>query len=150
MSDSVVEMTEIVMPNDTNPHGTVSGGRVLHLTDMAGAVSAMRHARNKVVTAAIDEVTFHAPVPLGHVLLLRARVTCVGETSMEVKVVVEGENPLTGERRHTTTAHLVFVALDAEGRPAPVPSLVPESEEERALMERGLERRRARLARRDE
>lgn len=147
MDESIVHMTEIVMPNDTNPHGSVSGGRVLHLVDIAAAVSAMRHARRKVVTAAIDEVVFHAPVPLGHVLLLTAQVTCVGRTSMEVKVEVEGENPLTGERRHTTTAHVVFVALDDEGRPAEVPALETTSDEERALVERALERRERRLAR---
>lgn len=148
MSESRVQMTEIVMPNDTNPHGTVSGGRVLHLIDVAAAVSALRHARRPVVTVAVDEVVFHAAVPVGHVLELAARVTCVGTTSMEVKVEVHGENPTSGERRHTTTAHLVFVALDDEGNAVEVPLLDAETDEEVALMERARARRRRRLERR--
>ena len=93
MRDARVQMTEIVMPNDTNPHGTLSGGRVMQLVDIAAAVAAVRHARRGVVTAAFDEVIFLAPVPLGHIIMLDAQVTCVGRTSMEVKVIVRGENP---------------------------------------------------------
>lgn len=150
MCDAKVRMTEIVMPNDTNPHGTVSGGRVLHLIDIAAAVAATRHARRHVVTVAFDEVVFLAPVPLGHILLLDSQVTYVGRTSMEVKVEVRGENPLTGERRDTTTAHVTFVGLDDAGRPATVPGLTAETEAERALMDRARRRRERRLARRDE
>ena len=94
MSASFVHMAELVMPNDTNPHGTLSGGRLMHWIDLAGAMSAMRHARRRVVTAAIDDVTFHAPIPEGHMVLLEAVVTCVGRTSMEVRVDVRGENPV--------------------------------------------------------
>lgn len=141
------QMTEIVMPNDTNPHGSVSGGRVMHLMDVCGAVAAVRHARRPVVTAAVDELVFHAPVPLGDILLLDARVTFAGNTSMEVKVTVRGENPLSGKLRHTTAAHLTFVALDEAGNPAPIPALVAETEEERQLMERARKRRQERLRR---
>jgi len=147
MKDTRVRMTEIVMPNDTNPHGSVSGGRVMHLIDIAGAVAAMRHARRPVVTVSFDDVVFLAPVPVGHILLLDSQVTFVGKTSIEVKVLVRGENPLTGDRRHTTTAYVTFVALDDAGRPAIVPELLPESDEERATLERARERREARLAR---
>lgn len=147
MSAARARMTEIVMPNDTNPHGSVSGGRVMHLIDICAAVAAVRHARRPVVTAAVDELVFLAPVPLGHILLLDAQVTLAGDTSMEVKVLVRGENPLTGEQRHTTTAYLTFVGLDAAGRPAPVPELVAETEDEAAMLERARERRRERLAR---
>lgn len=147
MRDARVRMTEIVMPNDTNPHGNISGGRVMHLIDIAGAVAAMRHARRAVVTVSFDEVIFLAPVPLGHILLLDSQVTCVGRTSIETKVVVRGENPLTGERRHTTTAYVTFVGLDDAGRPALVPELIAETEEERATLDRAQRRREARLAR---
>lgn len=144
MSASVVDMTEMVMPNDTNPHGTLSGGRLMHWIDLAGAMAAMRHARRKVVTVAIDDVVFHAPVPKGFIVLLHAVVTCVGSTSMEVKVEVDAENPVSGESCHTTTAHLVFVAID-DGRPTTVPGIEPETEAEKALHERAVERRQVRL-----
>ncbi len=149
MAATAVHMTEIVMPNDTNPHGTVSGGRVMQLIDICGAVAAVRHARRQVVTASFDDVAFVAPVPLGHILLLDGRVTCIGETSMEVRVVVRGENPITAAVRHTTTAYLTFVALDENGTPTEVPELVAETDEERALMLEATRRRHARLARYD-
>ena len=144
MSASFVQMSELVMPNDTNPHGTLSGGRLMHWIDLAGAMSAMRHARRKVVTAAIDDVVFHAPIPEGYMVMLEAVVTCVGRTSMEVKVDVRGENPVTGEGSHTTTAHLVFVALQ-DGAPVEVPEVVPETDEEKSLHARALSRRVHRL-----
>jgi len=147
MANAVASMTQIVMPNDANPHGSVSGGRVLHLIDICAAVAALRHARRPVVTASFDEVAFLAPVPMGHVLLLDAQVTGVGETSIEVRVIVRGENPITGDRRHTTTAHVTFVALDDAGRPAQVPGLLAETDEERASMERARLRRELRLER---
>ena len=140
MRHSRVRMSELVMPNDTNPHGTLSGGRLMHWVDIAGAMSAMRHARRRVVTVAIDEVTFHAPIPQGFMVLLEAVVTCVGRTSMEVRVEVVGENPVTGDAVHTTTAHLVFVALDA-GEPTEVPRLLPESPHEEVLHQSAVERR---------
>ena len=105
MGASFVHTSELVMPNDTNPHGTLSGGRLMHWIDLAGAMSAMRHARRMVVTAAIDDVVFHAPIPTGHMVLLDAVVTCVGRTSMEVRVDVRGENPVTGEENEV---HIVF------------------------------------------
>ena len=148
MSASVVDMSEIVMPNDTNAHGTLSGGRLMHWVDIAGAMAAMRHARRRVVTVAMDDVVFHAPVPMGFIVLLHAVVTCVGSTSMEVKVDVDAENPVSGESCHTTTAHLVFVAID-EGRPTTVPGIEPQTDEEKALHERALERRVERLALRE-
>lgn len=149
MRHSVIEMTELVMPNDTNPHGTLSGGRLMYWIDIAGAMAAMRHARQRVVTVAIDEVVFHAPIPEGFLVQLQANVTCVGRTSMEVRVEVHGENPVSGEVSHTTTAHLVFVAID-EGEPVEVPPLLPESPEEEALHQRAMERRRRRLKLREQ
>lgn len=152
MREARAWMTEIVMPNDTNPHGSVSGGRVMHLIDVCAAVAALRHARRPVVTVAVDELEFHAPVPLGHILLLDAQVTFAGDTSMEVRVLVRGENPLSGEKRHTTTAYLTFVGLDEAGRPARIPELVAETAEEHETIERARRRRQARLeqARKDD
>lgn len=144
MSASVVRMSELVMPNDTNPHGTLSGGRLMHWIDIAGAMAAMRHARRRVVTVAIDEVVFLAPLPEGHMVLLEAQVTCVGRTSMEVRVEVRGEDPVSGVESHTTTAHLVYVALDS-GQPVVVPRVVPHSAAEKALHARANERRVERL-----
>ncbi len=147
MTEGRASMTEIVMPNDANPHGSVSGGRVLHLIDVCAAVAALRHARRSVVTASFDDVAFLAPVPMGHVILLDAQVTGVGDTSIEVRVIVRGENPITGDRRHTTTAYVTFVALDDAGRPAQVPGLSANTDEEHASMERSRLRREARLGR---
>jgi acyl-CoA hydrolase len=149
MSNSRAEMTELVLPNDTNSHGTLFGGRLMHLIDIVGAMAAMRHGRQRVVTAAIDEVVFHRAIPLSFMVRLEALVTCVGRTSMEVKVVVQGEDPVGGDVFHTTTAHLVFVAL-ADGKPVEVPPVLPESDEEKALHQRALARRARRLARRPE
>lgn len=145
MSSSRIVMAEIVMPNDANPHGTLSGGRLMHWIDIAGAMAAMRHCRGKVVTVAFDEVVFHAPVPVGFMVHLEALVTCTGRTSMEVKVVAQGEDPTSGDSFETTTAHVVFVAIDDEGRPRQAPPVEAETAEERALMDRGRARRRRRL-----
>jgi len=145
MRESFVEMTELVLPNDTNSHGTLFGGRLMHLIDIAGAMAAMRHARKRVVTVAIDDVVFHKPIPLSSMVLLEAIVTCVGRTSMEVRVIVHGEDPVGGDVFHTTTAHLVFVAIE-NGKPTEVPAVVPETDEENALHERALTRRARRLA----
>ncbi len=149
MRATAVRMTQIVMPNDSNPHGTVSGGRVMHLIDICGAVAALRHARRQVVTASFDDVAFVAPVPVGHILILDGMVTCTGSTSMEVRVIVHGENPITGDVRQTTTAFLTFVALDDDGQPAAVPELIAETDEQRELMLEATRRRRTRLARYD-
>jgi acyl-CoA hydrolase len=147
MSAAQASMTEIVMPNDANPYGSVSGGRVLHLIDICAAVAALRHARRPVVTASFDDVAFLAPVPVGHVILLDAQVTGVGKTSIEVRVNVRGENPITGDTRHTTTAYVTFVALDDAGRPASVPGLLASTGAEEKTLERSRQRRQARLER---
>ena len=146
VQDSVVQMTEIVLPEDTNPHGSVFGGRVLALIDKCAAVVAMRHARREAVTVSLDSVTFLTKVHLGEVLLLRGRLNAAFGSSMEVEVQVHSENPLTGERRLTTTAFVTMVAVDPQGRPTPVPPLAPASDEERRRVEEAAERRRGRLA----
>ncbi len=147
-SDSAVEMRELVLPNDTNTHGNILGGKVLHLVDIAAAMCAMRHCRKPVVTASIDEVQFHYPIPEGHFLLLKASVNFVGRSSMEIGVKVLSEDPMTGEMRHTSTAYLTFVALTASKSPSEVPRLNPQSDEEKRRFEKGRDRMEARRERR--
>lgn len=148
VSASHVEMRELVLPNDTNTHGNILGGKVLHLVDIAAAMAAMRHCRKPVVTASIDEVQFHNPIPEGHFVILKASVNFVGRTSMEIGVKVLSEDPMTGEILHTSTAYLTFVALSKNGSPSPVPALVAETEEEHRRYEKGKERMNARRERR--
>ncbi|HTK30947.1 MAG TPA: acyl-CoA thioesterase [Candidatus Saccharimonadaceae bacterium] len=142
-------MAQLVLPNDANVHGSVLGGTVMHWIDLAAAVVANRHSRRPVVTAAIDDMSFLAPIQMGHLALIHARITLVDRSSMEIRVDVESEDLLSGARRHTSTAYVTFVALDPETRrPTRVPPLILETEEERAEHARAVERRRLRLERR--
>ena len=131
--ESRVEMREIVLPNDTNNHGNVLGGKVLHLMDMAAAMVAMRHCRKPVVTAALDQMEFYSPIPRGHFMIVRAGVNGTGRTSMEIGVEVLSENPVTGNTRQTSSAYLTFVALEKDGSPSPVPPLQPKTEAEEQI-----------------
>lgn len=148
-SDSAVEMTQIVLPSHGNALGTVFGGQVAAWIDICAAVAAMRHARHIVVTASMDDLHFLAPAHVGEVLVLKAHVNRTFGTSMEVGVRVEAENPLSGERRHTATAYLTFVALDAEGNRTVAPGLVPETDDEKRRYEQAEIRRTWRLERRE-
>ncbi|HEY3109989.1 MAG TPA: acyl-CoA thioesterase [Chloroflexota bacterium] len=139
-------LAQQMLPQDANPYGDVHGGAVMKLVDTCGALAAVRHARSRVVTAVMDSMTFEAPVQVGNVVHLRACLTWTGRTSMEVKVVVEAEDVLTGRRRITSEAFLVYVALDEEGRPKPIPPFTPSSQAERADWEGAQRRREARLA----
>ena len=148
-SESACEMPQMVLPQHANVHGTVLGGIVMHWVDMAAALVANRHSRRPVVTAAFDEMAFLAPIQIGQVALLKARLTLVDRSSMEIRVDVQSEDLLTGERRTTGTAFVTFVALDPiTKRPTPVPKLLLETDEERAEHAPALERRRHRLERR--
>ncbi|MGH7163094.1 MAG: acyl-CoA thioesterase [Planctomycetota bacterium] len=148
VKESSVEMCELVFPNDTNPLGNIMGGRVMHLIDIAAAIAAGRHSRRPCVTAAIDEIVFHAPVRMGSVLVLKASVNLAARTSMEVGVRVESEDRATGARAHCASAYLTFVALDDRGRPTPVPPIQPESGDENRRRTQAEERRARRLERR--
>ena len=149
VSESAVEMPQLVLPQHANVHGTVLGGMVLHWVDMAAALVANRHSRRPVVTAAFDEMAFLAPIQIGQLALLNAKMTLVDRSSMEIRVDVRSEDLLTGERRTTGTAFVTFVALDpVTKRPTPVPQLELETNEERAEHALALERRRLRLERR--
>lgn len=139
---SHVEMVQLVLPGDTNSHGTVFGGKVLQWIDIAGAVSAMRHATKPVVTASIDRVDFLAPGKLGHAIVLKSQVNYAGRTSMEVGVEVEAEDPMTGKRVLTTRALVTYVAVGKTGRPVRVPKLLPETKEEKQRAQAAERRRR--------
>jgi acyl-CoA hydrolase len=124
------EMTEIILPNDTNTLGNLLGGRLMHFIDITGAMAAFRHSRTYVVTAAMDHIDFIRPVHLGDLLTLKSSVNRAFTTSMEVGVKVWAENTRTGEVAHVASAYLVFVAVDEHGRRTTVPALAPESPDE--------------------
>ncbi len=122
---------EIVFPNDANPVGTMFGGKLMAIMDKIAAIAASRYAERIAVTASTEAMDFKCPVKVGDRIQTFARVVWVGRTSLVVKVDVYAENPLTHKREHTTTAHFNFVALDEKGKPAPVPPLLLETEEDR-------------------
>ncbi|MBK6454690.1 MAG: acyl-CoA thioesterase [Gemmatimonadetes bacterium] len=134
-----------MMPQHANNLGHVFGGVVLSMMDRTAAVSAIRHARITVVTASIDRVDFREPIHVGDLVVMKASVNFVGRTSMEVGVRVEAEDMLTGQRRHTNSAYLTFVAIDRNGRPVEIAQLVTESEEETRRAGAAQDRRRRRL-----
>jgi uncharacterized protein (TIGR00369 family) len=132
-------------PEHANLLGNVHGGWIMKLADEAGALACMRHAQRKVVTVAIDSMTFRQPIRIGDLVILNAEVSYVGRTSIEAEVHVLAENPVTGERTYTNTAYLVYVALDDDGRPTTVPPLKAETEDEKRRMEKAQERQERRL-----
>ena len=134
---------------DANLTGNVHGGVIMRLVDTAAGIAAVRHSGGRVVTASMDEMSFIEPVFLGEVVTLYAQVNDVGRTSMEVGVRVEAENARTGDKRHVSTAYLVFVALDEDGKPRAVPPLEVESADERRRRDEAKIRRQHRLARKD-
>ena len=134
---------------DANLAGNVHGGVIMRLVDNAAGLAAVKHCRSRVVTVAMDEMVFIEPVYLSDVVTLIAQVNDVGRTSMEVGVRVEAENTMTSQRRHVSTAYLVFVALDQQGNPKTVPRLDPQSIAERRRMEEAKIRREHRLARKE-
>ena len=137
VQESAVEMRYLVMPNDTNPQNSIFGGVVMAWIDMAAAMVAERHSNRPVVTVHVDDISFKAPIKIGDHVLIKASINYVGKSSMLVGVKVIAENPFTGIARHTTTAYLVFVALDDIGRPIQIRSLIPESEDEIRRFEEG-------------
>jgi acyl-CoA hydrolase len=146
VAESATEMTQLVLPQHANVHGTLLGGTVMHWVDLAAGIVANRHSRRPVVTAAFDEMSFLAPVMVGQIALLHARLTLVDHSSMEIRVEVTSEDVLTGEQRRTGTAYVTFVALDpVTKRPVAAPPLVLVTDEERKEHARALERRRLRL-----
>ncbi|MCC6271992.1 MAG: acyl-CoA thioesterase [Deltaproteobacteria bacterium] len=145
VSRSSAEFTHLVLPSDTNALGTIFGGRIMEWTDIAAAVVASRHCRKVAVTASMDALHFISPIRLGDIVVLKAAVNFTATTSMEIGVRIECENPLTGERRHTASAYLTFVALDDVGRPTAVPAVTPETPEEKRRFQEGQKRREDRI-----
>ena len=149
-SASATEMVQVVLPNDANPLGFILGGTVMHLIDIAGAIACHRHTRTLLVTAAVDDLQFLHSIKVGDLIILKARVTCVFTTSLEVQVDVFSEETLTGRRQLTSRAFLTFVAIDREGGRVRVPPLLVETDEDRRICEEAKARRENRLKRKSE
>src|SRR3974390_690220 len=145
--DSQVTMAQFMQPEHANALGNVHGGWIMKLIDEAGGLCATRHARRPAVTVAVDSLRFLSPVHVGVLVTFTAHLNWVGRTSMEVEVNVEAEHLLTGQKTHTNSAYLVFVALDQEGHPVEVPGLILETEEERRRWMQGAQRQSFRLSR---
>ena len=142
---SRISIAQLMQPEHANNLGNVHGGWIMKLVDEAGALTCMRHAGRRVVTVAIDSMTFRQPIRIGDLVLLTAEVTYTGRTSVEAEVQVQAENPITGERTHTNTAYLVYVALDDAGNPTPIPPIQAETEDEKKKLEEGKARQQRRL-----
>jgi len=140
-----VEMTEIVLPNDANILGNILGGKVMHMIDIACAIAAHRHCRKPVVTASMDSLDFRHPIKVGELIIIRASVNRTFKTSMECGAKVFSENLNTGERRHTSTAYLTFVALNEQKKPTPVEQILAETEDEKRRWEQAGIRRELRM-----
>ncbi|MFT5618871.1 MAG: acyl-CoA hydrolase [Arenicella sp.] len=143
--DSFVTMTEMVLPNDTNTLNNMMGGRLMHLMDIASAISAQKHSNRIVVTASADNISFTHPIALGDVVTLQSFVTRAFTSSMEVYVKVTAENIPSGTKFITNEAFFTFVAVDQSGNPINVPSCEPETAKEKELFEGALRRRQLRL-----
>jgi len=142
---SRISIAQLMQPEHANNLGNVHGGWIMKLVDEAGALACMRHAQRRVVTVAIDSFVFRLPIRTSDLVILNAEVTYAGRTSMEVEVQVIAENPISGQRWHTNTAYLVYVALDEAGLPTAVPPLITETEDEKRKMEAAKERQSRRL-----
>lgn len=147
-AESLATMTELVLPTHANAVGSLFGGQVLAWVDLCAAIAAQRHTGQIVLTAGIDELSFERPIKVGQVVRVTAKPTAAFRTSLELLVVVEGEDARSGETWPCVTAFVTFVAIGDDGRPAPVPPLALASDEERALAADALVRRERRLAQR--
>lgn len=144
-AESLVIMTELVLPNDTNTFGNLMGGRLMYWMDIAAALSAMKHCAAPVVTASVDNISFETPIKLGNMVHIEATVTRSFSTSMEVHLIVYGEDVIQQYKYKSNEAYYTFVALDPNGKPRPVNKLIPKTEGEKKLFEGALRRRQLRL-----
>lgn len=149
VSDSVVTMTELVLPNHTNQLGNLLGGQLMHWIDICAALSSAKHSQRVCVTASVDRIDFHHPVKLGNVVTLKASVNRVFNTSMEVGVTVFAENHREGTRIHTNTAYLTFVSVDDNTKPVKTFDIVPQTDDEKRRYDEALTRRERRLSQRN-
>ena len=145
--ESEVQNTYIIQPPDTNVHGTAFGGKIMAWMDETAAISATRHCHQPSVTASVDEVQFTKPIPMGHIVIMKAKVNYTGRTSMEIGVRICSENPTTGKRQHCLSGYLTFVTVDENGKPTPVIQLKPITAEDKRRFEEGKNRRELRLQR---
>lgn len=145
-SASHVTIAQLMLPEHANTSGNVHGGWIMKLVDEVGALACMRHSRHRVVTVAIDQMTFKQPIRIGDLVTLDAEVTYTGHTSMEVEVLVSAENPITGECTHTNKAYLVYVALDDSRQPCPVPPVLIETSDQEERLKAAKRRQEHRLA----
>lgn len=143
--ESFVQMTELVLPNDTNTFGNLMGGRLMYWMDIAAALAAMKHCSAPVVTASVDNISFENPIKLGNVVHIQAKVSRSFNTSMEVHINVWGEDAIHQYKYKSNEAYFTFVALDPNGKARPVPPVEPTTEEEKRLFESALRRRQIRL-----
>ena len=150
VAETRVEMTEVVLPQFTNSLGNVFGGQIVSWIDICAAVAAQRHCRQVVVTASIDELHFIEPVKQGDVVILKGQINAAFNTSMEIGVTVDSEDPLTGERRKAVKAYLTYVALDRHGRPQKVPPLDLNGDDDKRRNTDAKDRRQSRLNQRAE
>jgi acyl-CoA hydrolase len=150
VSESTAVLARLMGIGDANSAGNVHGGTVMKLSDEAAGIAAIKHSRQRVVTAAMDRMTFLVPIRIGELVTFTATVNAAWRTSMEVGVRVQSENPRSGEVRHTNTAYLTMVALDDDGNPAPVPPVIPSTPTEQRRMRDAELRRANRLAERAE
>lgn len=132
-SESFTLMTQLIFPSDTNHYDTMFGGKLLEYMDKAAAISAMRHARTRCVTASMDSIDFLAPIHIGEVIEIKAFVTWASRSSMEISVSVIAENLFTGDKKKTVNAFFTFVALGEDGRPTEIALIKPETEFEKVL-----------------
>jgi acyl-CoA hydrolase len=144
-SESLVSMTELVLPNDTNTLNNLMGGRLMHWMDIVSAISAQKHSNRIVVTASVDNISFRHPIQLGNVVTLKAKVTRAFSSSIEVRIDVSAEDIPSGKKIESNSAYFTFVAVDQSGRPIDVPEVEPETDEEKAMFDGALRRRQLRL-----
>ena len=144
-SQSLVVMTELVLPNDTNNFGNLMGGRLMYWMDIAAALAAMKHCAAPVVTASVDNISFETPIKIGNVVHIEAKVTRAFNSSMEVHMNVWGEDAIQQYRYKSNEAYYTFVALDPNNKPRAINQLLPETEDEIKLYEGALRRRQIRL-----
>ena len=140
-------LAQVMLPEDANPRGNVHGGTLMKLADTAGGVCATRHTRQRVVTVVMDSMTFEEPVYVGDLVVVQAKVTWTGHTSVETEISIEAENALTGERRHISRAYFVYVAIDENGRPTRVRPLEVTTPDQRRRWKEAEQRRARRLHR---
>lgn len=145
VSESIVTMTELVLPNHTNQLGNLLGGQLMHWIDICAALASSKHSQRICVTASVDRIDFHHPIKLGNVVTLIASVNRAFRTSMEVGVKVFEESHIHGTKIHTNTAYLTFVSVDENGKPVETFEILPETDDEKRRYDEALERRRKRL-----